>query len=304
MLRSLVGSEMCIRDRSTGDPTVVDMLLLWVLLVAAANASSVWRYPFASPGLVTTNPRDGLPDFALFDTRDNFTHKTLSCPIELQQPCCDEGGHGDEGNKCCSDPHATRFCRGGLYCDNTVKAIRADNASALIPHFKGAGNTRHSVPRTRRNILQRAVGWLATHAPYLGCHTPKVKYGVIETCAEDDPAECPEYSHTASCEGFVTMAHGAPGYDDLGDRTIIDCKDLKPGDGCFHHDKYPGGGVNHVWMFREWSTPGKIGPMRLYQMGGGGGGVNMVNQTKQTKFCDEAKRGPCIVCFKYSHIVD
>jgi hypothetical protein len=42
------------------------------------------------------------------------------------------------------------------------------------------------------------------------------------------------------------MAHGAPAYDDAGDRTLIPCTEMLPGDGCFHHDKFPGGGVNHV----------------------------------------------------------
>ena len=70
-----------------------------------------------------------------------------------------------------------------------------------------------------------------------------------------------------------------------------------------HHDKYPGG-VNHVWMFREWVVPGKPGPMRLFQMGGGGGAVNMESQTTETKDCQVTKKGPCGVCFKYAHIVN
>jgi hypothetical protein len=53
--------------------------------------------------------------------------------------------------------------------------------------------SRKPVPRTRKNILQRAVGWLAAHAPYLKCHTPDVKYGLAESCAEDDPADCPRW---------------------------------------------------------------------------------------------------------------
>ena len=128
---------------------------------------------------------------------------------------------------------------------------------------------------------------------------------------------------------------------------IVPCATMLPGDGCFHHDKYPGGGVNHVWMFREWantthgggsdsaaaaaastdddennhnnhnnhnshdngagdvrSPPAEPGLMRLYQMGGGGGAVNMQTQTKATKECGIAKRGPCIVCFKYAHIIN
>ena len=91
------------------------------------------------------------------------------------------------------------------------------------------------------------------------------------------------------------------GYDDEGDRIYIPCAELQPGDGVFHHDKYPGG-VNHVWMFREWVVPGKPGPMRLFQMGGGGGAVNMESQTTETKDCQVTKKGPCGICFKYAHI--
>jgi hypothetical protein len=39
-------------------------------------------------------------------------------------------------------------------------------------------------------------------------------------------------------------------------------------------------------------------------MGGGGGAVNVKTQTKESKDCGVSGKGPCIVCFKYSHIVD
>lgn len=188
----------------------------------------------------------------------------------------------------------------GLYCANFANAKKY-NTTKWFPHMNSKASQRKPIPRTRKNILQRAVGWLAVHAPYLKCKTPGVKYGVAETCAEDDPETCPQYGHTASCEGYVTMAHGAPGYDDMGDRVMIKCSDMKPGDGCFHHDKYPGG-VNHVWMFREWVDKKEL-KMRLYQMGGGGGATN-TKTSNSFKDCGVAKKGPCIACFKYKHLIE
>ena len=282
-----------------------------VLATAVLAASSgrphppakLWRWPYhPSPFVIERNPRDGLPDFSL-EGDANYTSATIACPRSMQRACCGRSGHGDEfcGPRTCT----TRPCDNGLYCANFANA-RKWNTTQYLPHMNASASHRPAVNRTRRNILQRAVGWLAVHAPYLKCHTPDVKYGLAETCAEDDGEACPRYGHTGSCEGYVTMAHGAPGYDDGGDRTIIPCASMRPGDGCFHHDKYPGGGVNHVWMFREWVTSGNTSAkqlMRLYQMGGGGGAVNMHTQTKETKDCGVTKKGSCIVCFKYAHIV-
>ena len=284
---------------------MVQLLVVTLLSCAAASGKhELWRWPFApSPYVVEKNPRDNLPDFSLDgDSAVNFTSKTLACPAPMQRPCCGAPHGGDEacGPKSCT----TRPCANGLYCANFANAAKW-NTTQYLPHMNGSTAAhRPALNRTRRNILQRAVGWLATHAPYLKCHTPGVKYGLAEACAADDEASCPRYGHTGSCEGYVGMAHGAPGYDDEGDRTVIPCAEMLPGDGCFHHDKFPGGGVNHVWLFREWANPGNTTLMRLYQMGGGGGAVNMKTQTKQTKDCGVAKKGPCIVCFKYSHIVD
>jgi hypothetical protein len=270
-----------------------------------------FRWPFSpSPFVVAENPRDGLPDFD--PLQGNYSSKTIACPASMQRDCCGLS-HGDES--CGPTSCTTRPCDGGIYCAAFANTHKF-NETKWLPNLNSSANHRIPINRTRRNILQRAVGWLAIHAPYLKCHTPDVKYGVAETCAADDPLSCPMFGHTASCEGYVTMAHGAPGYDDSGDRVIIPCSTLEPGDGCFHHDSYPKGGVNHVWMFREWATPPNTsskfpGLMRLYQMGGGKGAVNMNTQTAgghgesgPVKDCNIAKKGPCIVCFRYAHLVN
>merc|ERR1719262_640900 len=107
---------------------------------------------------------------------------------------------------------------------------------------------------------------------------------MVETCGTGDNAKCPQYSHTGSCCGFVSMALGVNEVQGHAENRVqIDCKNLAPGDFVAHKSK--GGGVSHWWMFREWATPGVVGPMRLYQMGGGGGAANMHTQAKGDPFC-------------------
>eukprot|EP00656_Telonema_subtile_P011481 TRINITY_DN15696_c0_g1_i1.p2 TRINITY_DN15696_c0_g1~~TRINITY_DN15696_c0_g1_i1.p2 ORF type:complete len:142 (-),score=23.69 TRINITY_DN15696_c0_g1_i1:76-501(-) len=137
------------------------------------------------------------------------------------------------------------------------------------------------------------------HVPYHGCHVP---VGFIEACAQDDPTECPQYDHTGSCCGFVSMAVGVSevqGHPE--NRVQIDCRDLEPADFVAHVSK--SGGISHWWIFREWVTPGVAGAMRLYQMGGGGGAANVATQKTADKFCKKGEHS-CINCFKYPHLVN
>merc|ERR1711975_9111 len=96
------------------------------------DRSSVFRYPYNSK-YVTTNPRDGLPDFTLEDNVNEFTTKTISCPEELQSKCCTDHKsleeirasetlallEGDLGSdSTCPSTCTTRLCLGGYYCNS------------------------------------------------------------------------------------------------------------------------------------------------------------------------------------------
>ena len=117
--------------------------------VHGASPTTWWRWPFSPSPYVTINPRDGLPDFSMTGkSTSNFTARSIACPAELQRACCGLS-HGDE--KCGPKSCKTRPCAGGLYCANFREDV---NRSKWMPHFKGSGNTRKAINRTRTNILQ------------------------------------------------------------------------------------------------------------------------------------------------------
>ena len=287
--------------------SVLSALLAFALLAFAkaqdpTDNVSVWTFPYAASPFVITNPRDGLPDFSLNGTYGNAN---ISCPTQLREECCTLC-HGEECDACCNKTLGgkTRSCYGGMYCNSEVSAIHRlgkNMTNPLCPNYKGGsdGKNRTFLNRTRRNILERAVGWLAVHVPYGGCH---VGNSFLETCGTDDGPQCPEYEYGGSCCSYVSMALGTPG-DVQGDgknRIPIRCESMQPGDFVARHDH--GGGIGHWWMFREWAKPGVPGDMRMYQMGGGGGSANMGHAGG--KFCPAGTGVTCLSCFKYPHLVN
>merc|ERR1712224_409051 len=144
-------------------------------------------------------------------------------------------------------------------------------------HTKLKGNDRPETlkcpPMTRRQIIERALGWVLLGTNYMNSN------GGMETCASDDPnPNCPEYGFQLVCNGFLDMAWYGGG-SDCQDRVW--CGDLKPGDKIKV-------GSNHQVMFREYTDDGPskesgCRTMAKYQMGGG---------------WSKAMAGPGKVCWK------
>jgi len=281
--------------------TMLFLFLSFFFVGFVAGDSSIFRYPYSDSTFVrNSSASDGLPDFTLQDAVKNFTSSSIACPAVLQRPCCLESG--SDNNCDCNCKDGMRFCKGGLFCANIVHQgwPLYDNKSKWIPNYVGNPLHRPIVNRTRRNILERGIAWLAMHSPYLGCGTPSVSYTLTEGCASDDPPHCPQYSHTASCQGFVQMAYGAKTYDAKGDRVVIDCHDIRPGDAVAHHGK--SGGVSHVFLFRNWVKRNAL-RMRIWQMGGEHGAANVAIQ-QIMPLCSRTKTQKCYSCFGYKHIVE
>lgn len=243
-----------------------------VALGDAPNSTAVWRWPYpSSPYVVQQNPRDGLPDFSWFDaSNESLTEQTIACPQVLQRQCThDKHFPGDE--KCGAD--GLHGCHGGLYCDvSHHQLVDAHLQDQFFPNYEGPGDKVKSIPRSRKNILQRAIGWLATHSPYIGCQVPKLKHDGIETCAADDDEKCPQRAYTLTCCGLIEMAWSSPNYGGGGDDAVtIHHSELLPGDALLYtkfntttgHET----GIAHFLMFREWIEVNRSA--RVYQMGGG-----------------------------------
>lgn len=112
---------------------------------------------------------------------------------------------------------------------------------------------------TRRQILERALGWVVNGVAYMDATGP-------ETCAKNDPnPNCPQYTFQLVCNGFVDMAWYGCGSNC---QELIDCKDLQPGDHVYRHP--------HSMLWRKsFGPPGKRTGGLIYQMGGGWAKANV-----------------------------
>jgi len=285
---------------------------LTVALPHEHRPSDVWRFPYSSNKYVVGHGmHDQLPDFAFADENGTFTPETIACPAALQQKSC-TGKHTGDDHGCCENK-SQHWAAGGIWCESLIHDIQR-KANQTVPNFIGKGLARPAISRTRENILQRAIGWLAVHTPYLSCGTPKTRFTAIETCAQGDPEECPQYTHTASCEGFIHMAWGMPGaphdnppgFKNL--TAYIEYTSLKPGDAVSIHSSK--GDEPHVIMFREWIDTKQVGgAFRLYQMGGEHGAANMAVKTNP-KWCPFHPGGcgkkckSCLEPHKYNKVIE
>jgi hypothetical protein len=161
------------------------------------RSSDVWRFPYGNnPYVIAKNARDGLPDYSFWAKNMTYTNKTNACPLVLQHLSCPK-----ESSTCCKthgqsgDSH---LAAGGIYCENYRSSVLSKLNATLPTGTIHSSTSREAIPRTRRNILERAVGWLAMNTPYSGCGTPNLDSDGVETCARDDDANCPQYA-----SGFV-----------------------------------------------------------------------------------------------------
>merc|ERR1711959_422770 len=173
---------------------------------ALPDTNFSWTWPFGHPDLCKDNPADGLPDY--FGPRymdpggRSFKWNTIACPKELIQTCRTPPP---------ADPHgfpvleAGKDCDGGFTCRNAVSYIQkefiqklpADQLPSWVtPNIKVKNYTlpQKGLRITRRYMLQRAIGWVASHTPYHGHGTKRNDY---EFCAAPELGEdpnCPQYN--------------------------------------------------------------------------------------------------------------
>ena len=263
------------------------------------NFNVMWRWPYnaTNPGLVNRfiiprKGKDGYPDYYFYDKNRNYANDTLACPPQLLKTAVYS-----------KTPKCT--IKGLMFCDmerhenHPIWAKR----KYYVPHYKAVGEYRPAINRTRRNILQRAIGWLAFHVPYGGqCHSSTFKWTVPETCAEDDNPSCPQYTHTSVCNGLVNMAWGVPNTI-LGKYSEhINCTDLRPGDQVALNARK--GGLAHQFIFRNWVKK-PLGNMRVYQMGGEHGAANVDTiQFPPRKFCTDTLKTKCYKCSRYLRVIE
>ena len=149
-------------------------------------------------------------------------------------------------------------------------------------------------PITRRQIIERALGWVSNGFLY-GTFNASNKGGTPETCSSADEAECPQYSYESVCNGLLEMAwksddtNVGPGKKKTWPPIKINCLDVRPGD--WLHTGH------HMQMFRRWlNGTGGIGEkFILYQMGGGWGKANAVVETFSKGKYEPCYRRPNII---------
>ena len=271
----------------------------------AGDGNAMWRFPYNFTNdlhkyVVIEDSKDGLPDYTFFDEEKKYTPATLACPKELVKHVYK------------SRPNDKCTIKGNMFCDveHTKGHPVHDNSSYYTPYWRGdkVKDKAGPQPRTRRNILQRAIGWVALHAPYHGqCGTSNYRGSTPETCAEDDPVECPQWGHTPSCQGIVAMAWGTYGASFNGKKDIshpIDCANLLPGDQLILNG--PTGHILHQFLFRKWINK-PLEKFKFYQIGGmHGAGSTDIAGPDLHPWCSKAENVTrlCYHCSRYDHVVE
>ena len=241
-----------------------------------------YRFPYNSP-YITPDAGDGCPDVDL----DRFDNGAEACPAAWRDECTATAGSDEDVAACeCGSPRAGGKHRQGCYqCIGQPHHL--ERKPCNVTAWKANDLCARYPPITRRQILERALGWVSNGFLY-GTFNASNKGGTPETCSSMDEAECPQYSYESVCNGLLEMAwktddtNTGPGKKKTWPPTKIDCLDVKPGD--WLHTGH------HMQMFRRWlNGTGGIGErFVLYQMGGGWGKANAVVAT-----FSKGKYGPC-----------
>ena len=259
------------------------MLLQLLLLARAGSAgapgghAAAVTYPY--PGLTANASSDGLP-------RYTGAGDAEACPPSQRRACapCPARGPCDKG---CPTLSKSRCCEGTHYC--------AALPAAWFPGSEPVwgSKTPHPLrPITRRQILERALGWVALGLEYKwpgdGSGQP---FSAIESCAAADPdPDCPHVRYGGSsvsagpgpdCSAFVEMAWqiGLGSGRSNSTSVRVDCADVQPGDAVSYQPNGPGNSAtgfphgSHIFLFREW-TERSSNRWRIYQMGGEVGKAN------------------------------
>lgn len=231
---------------------------------------------------------DGLPEY--FGAVNGGGGEACPPPVRYKcEPCpgsCDGKAMDDKPYHRKCGP-STKQPNNSSYCDHW---------SITVAHMKQVNdysiNKRKGVsPMTRRQILERATGWIAMGFSYKTYNERPEDWGVdaLETCAKTESPnaplslDCPQFVTGGACCGFAAMAWQTEECARMGK---ISCGDLQPGDSISTASK------DHIMIFRRWMDD-KNSTLRKYQSGGGRGMCNIA----------DAPRNKNSLCYRRHNIV-
>ena len=233
-----------------------------------------YRYPYNNPS-IEDDVGDGCPGIAVHA----FENNALPCPSEWRINCTNTGG--DEHPSFCRCGHPSHTGSAPSQCHKcTGQPNHLTRKPANVTAFKANDLCGRYPPITRRQIIERALGWVTNGWLYGLYRKPG---WTPESCGSEDEAACPQYSYESVCNGLLEMAwksddtNVGPGKKKSWPPTKIDCLDVRPGD--WLHIGH------HMQMFRRWVNGSGMGKtFVLYQMGGGWGKANAVVSTFTDKY--------------------
>ncbi len=237
---------------------------------------------------------DGCPDVNL----SKFANDAEQCSAEWRFECKPNSSKDEDPQACeCGTPLAGGSAHAGCYkCIGQPHHLEFKPAN--VTAYKHNDTCGRYPPVTRRQIIERALGWVTNGFCY-GIFNTSDGGGTPETCGSEDEPECPQYSYESVCNGLLEMSwksddtNVGPGKAKTWPPVKIDCLDVRPGD--WLHIGH------HMQMFRRWLNGSGIGKeFVLYQMGGGWGKSNAVVKTFSTEY-DPCYRRPNIINDELEH---
>lgn len=235
-------------------------------------------FPF---GNVTGEGSDGFPTYT-------GSNRAEACPAPLVFQC-DKCRRGRCDKPVVQNKTDNRPCLDHYACHH----MPWDDAGAVPASAADADRLAGSAPpvsmrsMTRREVMERALSWVASGYEYKWYHSTKSleqrPTTQLEGCARNSSYACPVERYLADCSGYVGMAwrtylpFPTPQYFLLPTvATTIACRDLQPGDAIVSAD--------HVQLFRLWSNRAALQYV-AWQMGGNWGKANQVNAAITTQKC-------------------
>lgn len=243
--------------------------------VPTHNGTDFLKYPQDTSGkLIVDKDDDGYPNVNIDQFQNNADACPTSGPFGTRVLPCTNRSNGltaglEKHSNCACGKIGTKVETGCSMCGMTK--------IGTMNHFHSNRPVELNCPNmTRRQILERAIGWVVNGAAY------RDNQNIPETCARNDPnPNCPQYMFQGVCNGFTDMAWYGSGSNC---QYKIDCKDMLPGDK-IHHG-------THSMLWRKFlkDSSGKITHGIMYQMGGGWAKANAaVHPNKFTGTCFRRK---------------
>lgn len=227
-------------------PVVLGAYLLSVALSLPLRAASRVDEQLAHPswvvgnltfpfGNVTGEGSDGFPTYT-------GRNQAEACPTSLVFRCdkCHRGRcdkpvvQNNTDNRPCLDHYA---CHHMPWDDSGAVATSTVEANRLV----GSAHPVLMRSMTRREVMERALSWVASGYEYKWYHSTKSleerPTTQLEGCARNSSYACPVERYLSDCSGYVGMAWRThlpfppPEYFLLPTvATTIACQDLQPGD--------------------------------------------------------------------------